>query len=534
MMKTTIIIILAFSFSTLTGQESSLKERALLVEKEYDNEIYNVNPLFDYASITTSKRSKLDFGADSLSRLNIFTPDLDVSIKPVAYQRQFEESGKHGFIKGDYGTLNPLHAQAGYTYSLPNYFNLTADFQYDNRKDQTVEHQQVRTAGGSLGFDYYLTNALKTNINVAYNDNKFGLYSGIQTPLNEGDDFNNAYNKLSIQLGASTFRSLPSNWNFGWKARFTNWSNQITEGTERNIQLQGHVDIQVTDVWGFFVKPSYQISKSDEYSDANALAGSFRITYNQTHFYSRTGVRVDYFNDQIMWWPDADIRWNVTNRVSLNIGSSARTVIQGAEATSDINPYVLVSENKFISYFKGIDLEVKSAISEDASLHAKVTYLNAQNDLNFVLSPEDVRRFSLETVAYERQRVEMGYQHEHLNDAITTGLTLQYDRYSKNMRSLLHRPTLSILPSVQANLLDNRLKVAITGIFNNPQTIDRIPSARLSTNWRRDVSSTITFSINDHLNLNLNADNIFDADYQVWNGYNNFGRNLSGGLLLKF
>ena len=115
MMKTTISILLTiFLISSVTSQDSGLEQRELLVEKEYSNEIYETNPIFDFASIIAPK-SKPKVFDDSLSRINLHTPDIDILVRPIGYETAAQTTNPAGFVKLDKGFLNPLHGQAGYT-----------------------------------------------------------------------------------------------------------------------------------------------------------------------------------------------------------------------------------------------------------------------------------------------------------------------------------------------------------------------------------------------------------------------------------
>ena len=465
MMKTLLTFVLLILGIFAVAQNPSLKERELLVQKDYNNEIYNVNPIFDFASITTSSRSKINFDRDSLSRLNIFTPDMNVNIQPIAYKSFDQYQGNNGFAKVDYGTLNPLHAQAGYVYSKPNYYNLAASFNYDNRNEKEVENKNIVGTEASINMDYYLTNEFKTSMGVRYQRNKYGLFSRFQTPNSDLEDNHNLFHSIGIDLGISSYRSQPKNWNFGITGSFVNWKNQVDNAQENNLSLNGMLDIQFNDKWGIHLQPSLATSKSDEYGDATTYHSSMNISFNGMNFFSQIGIQADRINDTWKVWPNSDIRWNVTSRTSLHIRSDAQSTILGGENIGEINPYSSFGPEKNVAYYRNIDADIIAALSENTSLNVKVAYQNANNDANFLVNPQDVGRFTLELADYERQRIQLGITQEFWADQFSATMMVRYDRYSKNMASLLHRPTLFIAPTIQENLGNDKLSISRSGMI---------------------------------------------------------------------
>jgi len=118
-------------------------------------------------------------------------------------------------------------------------------------------------------------------------------------------------------------------------------------------------------------------------------------------------------------------------------------------------------------------------------------------------------------------------------------------------------PYISLISLQELNTsseLDNKL-IGITksvGLSYNTTRIDKL-ELTLNASYQKNSNST-NYRIGGHrdllqistadfdqisvglnqLSIYANVDNILDTKYQVWSGYQNYGRNLSAGVLFKF
>ena len=534
LMKTTCNIILAFLISlSLIAQQSEMKERELLVEKEYSNEIYETNPLFDYASILTPTRSA-KLTTDSLSKINIFTPDMDIQIRPIAFETSSIPSGPQGFLKLDKGQMNPIHGQAGYVYSSPNYFNLSGLFNYDQRKDNRVEDKTVRMISGKISSDYYITNELKSELELEYVQNEYGLFGHPTLEFPEELISQNQFSTMRGRIGLETFNSAPQKWNFGLHTTLSNWTDANSDSAERNILASGRIIYVMSDKWGIYLAPSYQNSNSDVSGDAEVITSSLRFTYNDKNFYTRAGVKADHFNEDWIIWPDVDLRWNINPETVINLRSVTESLILGNEFVTSVNPYINSQIDKYIRFFRHIDADISSTLANDLNFNIQIGYLKASNDMNFNAQISDIRRFDVTPVDYERLRFVVSVDKELIEGEVKAGMAIRYDNYAQMSSTLLYRPTFAIMPFIEVDVINDKVDFDISALINNPQEMNEIPAANTMSDWRYDLNASLKIYLSDMLNINLNADNILNNSYEVWSGYDNFGRNLSGGILVKF
>ncbi len=535
-MKTTTTLLFSILALSLFGQKPSLDNREILVKKEYNNEIYQSNPVFDYASIMVPERSHLNIKKDTLSTISAFTPDIDISIMPVAYKTLPDISGHKGFLKLDKGTLNPIYGQAGYAYTAPNYFNINAVVNYDNRNEKKVANKSITSKGLDVSMQYYLTKETKTDLRVSYDRNNFGLYGMELFPVGSDAQNFNVYDRISANLGFQTFKSAPSHWNFRAHTMLSQWESISTNHNERNITALGTVEYKVNDIWDFSITPQYQTSLSDTYGNGQILKGSADLAYNIRSFYAKVGVSANHFNDQTRIWPSADIRWQVGHDTDIKIKSSSYATIWGGDNASKINPYIstasLEGTERDYAFNRLLQMNVASDLNHDVAVDFGISYLNATDDLNFIMHNVDTRQFDYSLISYERLRLQVDVTKK-VGAALYTGLQLQYDNFAKMSDILYNRPTVVIVPHIETHLLNNKLIAELQATINNPQAFQVDTPLKNRSSWRKNLSFNFTYKVMDQLNINLNADNILGDTYQVWNGYNNFNRNLSGGILLK-
>ncbi len=517
---------------TLISQ-SGLDKRELLVEKQYSEEIYEVNPIFDYASITIPRKVKPKFLGDSLISISPFTPDIDIAIKPIAYDYQQNTSQHHGFVKVDKGSLNPIHAQGAYTYTAANYFNLTAAGAYDNRRDNSVEDMYVNQISGSLSMDYYLNKETKTDISISYDESSFGLYS----ELGERNGAEAAYNNISIGLGLQTFRTTPNHWNFRGHFDFDNWTSSTDQIDDRSFHTIGQATYMIDDTWDVSFTPEYKVLTSEALGSGSTLHGALQIGYDIEKFYIKGGARIDRIGDRTVVWPDLDMRWNSGAAVDIYLRSETTTEIWGGSFLSSVNPYSTfsggIASERNISLDRSLEAAIKSDLPKDILLTFSVGFSDAQDQPNFVVNDLDQRRFDINTIDYQKLHLTVDLTKSLWDRVLETGLRVRYNRYDVREGTLFNRPIFSAQPRIQSYFLDNKLTMNIAGLFNSPITHGLSQGIEVNTGWRAQLSAGIGYKVLDRLSIQVDLDNILDDDFEVWQGYDVFGRNISGGVIVK-
>ena len=527
--------------SPLFAQTGVNKDRELQVEKNYNNEIYAVHPVFDFANINVPETSPVSIGLDSMAGAPSFTPDLDLLVKPIAYKSNLSNTGHNGMIKFDKGTVNPWHAQGGYVYSSPNYFMIHASGEYDNWEQSLISDQHITEGIANIGATYYIASDLKASIDVNYKNQQYGLYAR-QEDNAEALGNTNHYSTVGINLGVQTFRTLPSKWNMGLSIKATKWYEKNTDRIEKNVEITPHLQYKASNKLTLKTTPTYSLSQSEilksAYYFSNTLQGE--LDYKKSNII--LGINTTYYEKAVSIWPVANVAWRITDTDQLTLNTAQDVRINSAQYVSGFNPYadlnslpIANSTNEASKDFyrdRNMSLMYHSGRIPNWSITAGAAYHMIDGDQNFGLNNTE-QKFDIERVDYNLIQAQLGVEYTVLDNVIKLGLDLFYNKYQNDGNSLFHRPDWIVTPTIHSSLLDNKLGLTLSSRINTPQLLTIENEVDVKSSWRTNISFQAKYQIIKRINIYLNADNILNDTYQQWNGYNNFGRNLSAGILIK-
>lgn len=542
-MKYTIIpIFLVVMTSSIAAQSEVTKDRELHVEKNYNNEIYAVHPIFDFANIhVASPQPTVQLSNDSMVGAPEYTPNINLQIRPIVYTSPTSPKGHKGMIKIDKGTINPWHVQTGYVYNSPNYFTIYGSGNYDKWQQSEVLDQHATDITGSIGATYYLTSESKISLDVKYNNRKYGLYAR-QDKHSEPQGLYNHFKDFGVRLGIETFRTMPSQWNYRMQIKVQNWNENILNGKETNIDAQPYVEFKVSNKYKLWATPTYSISKSEKYNNGALFQNILASTLDFSAARISVGVNMTHYSDNWSIWPSAHIDWQISNNQQFILRATQEVNILTGAGTSTINPLIdlqsLADLSSHIDNFKryqrtrAIEAEYTADILTDLTLSLMTQYKMVQGDLNYHLL--DVgKSLALSQVDYDQLHIGIQGRFKLLNGNAQVAMGVEYNRFENESLPLLHRPTWIFTPEASALLLNHKLELNLNTAINTPQLLSINNGEEIQSRWRTNIGIAAKYEIMPKINAYINADNIIDTDYQVWDGYNNFGRNLSVGVLIK-
>ena len=545
-MKTYILFLVFILIGSLEilAQKEAIANRNLEVEKNYSDEIYAVHPIFDFGNIVLRQDQQKSLIADTLISSPVYAPDLSVQVRPIAYGTDNINHGHHAMIKIDKGTINPWHVQTGYVFNKDNHFNVQASFDYDQWQSQNVTDQYTKVIDGSIGLDYYLTHNIKTHLGFHYADNEYGLY-GFQLPDIESTQQSNRFNTYGFDLGFSTFQTAPAKWNGGIQIQMTQWKDKISEtNSETLLNLDGHVDFKTSHSFKLSLTPSVSISKSEQFSDGLIWNNIFNATINKKNMLAHIGVSAAFSQSKWNLWPSVKGHIQISPDDKIKISSSQELRFWGAQEVLGDNPYVdleaLQSINdqspltaqKLIARTQSAELSFVNKSIDKLELTGSIGFKSFSNTMNYIIG-ERTERLALEQVDFKQMMAGLMVERD-LITGVKASLGFEYLRYMDESTEILHRPTFIISPKINGTLLDQRLDLSLGASINNPQNIQTIDKEFVTSSWRTNLNFSTRFKVMNQVSIFANVDNILNDEYQVWSGYNNFGRNISGGALFKF
>ena len=528
-MKTYLLLIAAlFTMNTLFGQ--SIEDKEILVEKNYSNEIYQVDPLFSFRDIHLPKKEKLYFSTDSISYLDQFETQIDVSVKPVKMGTDAPESLKKGFIKADKGNLNTLSLQGAYNYIVENYYTIHGELSYDDWDDKSRTDKSIERFNAKLHGTYYIHNDLKATLSTWADRSQFGLYGAQEgSPLESMQD--NTYSQFGVNLGIESFSVFPSRWNYGAQIEYTNNNSEIgNKEFDQVLSIDGNLQYKVSKTYSLTIQPeaTWNFNSSETVQMINgAIYGSI----NNQQFALDLGVALTHDQNTTYFWPKTELRIPFSERFDLYASTDNQMSIWNIRNAYLANPYLNMASIDYSSQNRRTaEVGTRFLKWDNHEFIISVNFQDVINDLNFDQLNTTTGQFEFGYVDYKAIAVNLKWNKPIWTNQIKFSIKSGYTYFFAETSTLYNRPAFYISPGVSASILNKNLKLSLEGLIGSPPDFN---SSVVQGSWRKNVSASVSYEVFDRLKVNLNADNILNDGYMIWEGYDIFGRNLSAGILVK-
>ena len=528
-MKNIVSSLLLIAITTFLSAQA-IDDHEIEVLKDYNDEIYAALPIYDFNSIRLPDQSSKGVLNDTLVHLGKYTPQMAMSVKPLAFKRNRIDRGYNGFLKADKGTQQLLGMRAGYTHYVENYYSIGIEGTYDYWKDPNLASKYHKEISGAMSVDYYLNKSMKASLKIGGESQDWGRYGFAET--NTTDEIGrNAYMNHQLALGFSSFETNHSSLSYQASLRVQSltWNDEDIE--ENNLAFDAGVAYRLDDQNAFSFKGHVYRSKLNEANTLNVGRGVLSYRLNTRAMDLTIGGSALTAGSVKRIFPNIDLhvtidQTEIVGVLEENIQSINLNHILGQNPY--INPFQLESFN---SIYRKLGVGVKSRVKE-IGFQIDGEYVQVDNGYNFINSIIDRQQFMVSTLNYNlvQSSVRANYHLKPFN----VGLRIQHNLVMNNEDNLYHLPNLIFTPFAQYATFDSRLLIEIRGEVNTGQDLGIAKTGILESGWRRDVSAQIRFSAHERLNVYFNADNILNDTYQIYNGYAVFGRNISAGLMLKF
>ncbi len=535
------VILSVSSIHSIQAQSEVNKDREIRVHKDYNNEIYKPQPVFDFNQIVVAPTEPNNINIDSISAVNQFNPPIDITIQPLSFRTDDQDDGYNGMVKIDRGTLNPLHAQGDYTYTRPNYYSVWASAQYDHWKSALIPDKYQSDIKGKIGFKYYITHEIQSKIDFRYTNRKYGIY-GNQNKESQANNRFNQYQNIGAKLLLATFRTMPKRVNFSIVADINNWSYKEDQ-KENNYNVQGNIRYRPKSNISIRLTPQISYSASDTYSNNQYFKNTLSIQSDHKNSNISVGISASRFNQNWVIWPEITTTWKPSTRMNILMSSTHTVDIQGAQYLTDQNPYIdtrslvqWINNNervKNIRSDKSTSIKSTHTLTDALTFHAILNHHIVTGASNYAtINADQLLEYTI--VNYNLFSTDFGAQYELLENMVQSGLSITYNQYYNQSAPLIHKPKWLFSPFVKGQLLNNKLVLTLRGYVNSPQMLSKVGTSEVYSTWRKNFSFNTRYQILNRASLYLDIDNVLSDSYSFWNGYDNFGRNVSGGILVKF
>lgn len=510
----------------------TLESNKLKVSKDLTANLQYIDPVFNTKNIELLNLQS-DVSADSLIGTVPIIPSLDLSIQPLKYMKDVKPAGYSGFVKSHIGHLTPLFVQGVYSYNLDNFFSVTLGGKYDNLNESVIHSKFIKKSDGFLNAKYYINKDLYTAISISHDNTSYGLFGFNDTPsgdLNESND----YLRTDLSVGIQSFNLTQSKFNFGLNLGLNLFSTLNNEVHEKLININSKFDLNFSKNFGLSLIPGIQYFNSN-LNSINSFSSILQARFLNKTWSSELGISAIYVEEEFNLFPQINAQIQLSSNQKLHLLANQSIETLGIGSISKMNPYISPTQNKReIAYSQRVTASFSNVMSEKHDLVFDLEWNNSKNALNFFNSESTDKTFDISYIDFKTLVFGLTYNYTLIEEIVSFSFQSRYNHYYNNSAHLLHRPKFEINPYVVLSTRNRKLEFR-TGIkLNSGQEIALIPYEKTRTGYRKNIDAEIKYKLARQIVVYFNGDNLLNDSYQVLNGYSQFGRNLSGGILVKF
>jgi hypothetical protein len=535
-------------FLTVTGCSVLLLQQAHaqeVLKQETIDIISNYRPkLRDAAKLNLTAslpgfdttRPKLQYQVPALNLYFMYQP---VPLKPLALGKDSLNKLQNNFIKAGFGNLSTPLIQAGFGSGRNDKYNFGIYGSYISSKGD-IKNQDY-SALNILASGTYFTPILEVNGAIGYDRNQvhyYGYDHNLYT-FSKGD-VKQAFSQFTAQVGV---KNRPLNdWAFKFEpnAKFIYFSDSYKR-KEPTVILKVPVSKQLfEDIYiraeGVFDLSSF---KEDNQAQINnnvvAIHPAFEII--KPRFVLHAGVNPTWTNKKFYLLPD------IVNESHIIY----KKLILSSGWTSYINKNSyrnLANQNPFLgSYGTGIlntrveekYTGIKGTLGSHFNYNTKfaaVTYYNLPLFVNdsldgktfYTKNEEELRAFNL--------HAEVGYIQE---ERFQVRFSMDWFNYTKQKTEVKPWGLVPFQADAFAQYTIAKKLHLNANLYFLGSSYYQLPNKDFAKNksaW--DMNAGASYDIGKNFNLWINANNLFNSHYQRWNGYQSYGLNVVGGVMIKF
>lgn len=512
-------VIKAFEAKLIDAKKISLKPKIqpiIPVEKTYD---YNI----------------------TIVPLKIEYPD--PVIKPLAMNPDPAKSIRKFYSRLGYGDLKSPYADISYHNQRGDDFDYTISAYYYGADDsETYKFRKFYESGLDLNVGYRLGENHKISLDLSGGYDLRNLYDTLVVNSNElleEEDVKRNIFKTKARLGIRNIETTDANFNYGvgLSGQLVKFSKNL-EYSENGFGMDLFVDNNISSNLTLFLKGEGSIHSISYASggsrDRKAFSANPGLRLSIGNF--QLDASADLFIDNTQTSPFADIKAAYSlldNSLQIYAGINQVAIANTLWNHYANNPFVsgfIAIDKTTLSkqYFGGVSGKLKDFITFNfmggyADIKDQYYYDNLANFRMFVKQTDMTNIFINANIEFN------------LTKKVSLGANVSQNFYSPDAIDILPNvPEYKYSGYSKIKLLDDKLVIsADLNLMDKISYINR-PGPNELGNSQIDLSLGLDLFFTDNIGIWLRANNLLDREYLRFNGYPEFGRNLLGGLLVKF
>lgn len=521
------------------AQKENLKEETIDIISNYRPKLRDAAKLNLTASLPgyDTTRPRLQYQVPALNLYFMYQP---IPLKPLALGKDSLAALQNNFIKAGYGNLSTPLIQAGFGTGRQEKYNFGLYVNYTSSKGD-IKNQDY-SALNVLGSGTYFTPLWEINGSIGYDRNQVHYYGYDHNILEYSkSDVKQAFNQFTAQVGVKN-RTL-NDWAFKFEpsAKFIYFSDSYkrkepTAVFKIPVSKQLFEDIHLK-AEGIFDLSAFKEDDHEQINN-NVVAIHPALEIVKPRFMLHAGVNPTWTNSKFYLLPD------IVNESHIIY----KKVILSSGWISYINKNSyrnLANQNPFIgSYGEGIlntrveekYTGIKGTLGSHFNYNTKFAALTWHNLPLFVNDSIDGKTFytkNEEELKAFNLHAEVGYIQEEKFQ-----LRLAFDWFNYNKQKSEIKPW-GLIP-FQADAFAQYTLIKHLHLNANLYylggTYYQVFATKDfdKTKGKWDLSTGANYDIGKNFNIWVNANNLFNSKYQRWYGYQTYGLNVVGGVMIKF
>lgn len=467
----------------------------------------------------------------------------DPTIKPLAMNPDPEKPIKRFYSRLGYGDLKSPYADISYYNKKGDEYDYTISGHFYGADDsETIKFRKFYESELNINFGYRLGENHKLNIDLAGGYDLRNLYDTVfvNSPkeLFEEDVKRNIF-KSKVHVGLTNIETTGGNFNYGigltaQRIQF----NGLLESSENGVGLDLFINNKLSDNLTLFLKGDGALHSikypSEDTNERKAI--SINPGLNLTIGNFQLDAAADIFIDDFQTSPFVDIRASYSileNGLQIYAGAN-----QVAIANTLWNHYL---NNPFVSGSIPIN---KTTLSKQfyGGLSGKLkdfltfNFMGGYADIKDQFYYDDVSLLRLWVRHTDMTNVFINANIEfNLSKKISLGANASQNFYSPVESDILpNTPEYKYSGYSKIKLLNNKFVISTElNLMDKISYVDNSGNTILG-NTQIDLSLGLDFNITDNIGLWVRGNNLLDREYLRFSNYPEFGRNLLGGVLVKF
>jgi len=459
-------------------------------------------------------------------------------IRALGMGRADVEPSYSSYLRAGYGVPNSPLADA-YTHFGGENYSLYADGQhYSVNNRNSIENQIVGRTHIGLGGEYVFSPSFAVKSNLNY-DNLINDLYGYDSEVDSFSQEEAARRFNRFQADISFLSKENNSWGLGYQftANYQRTSDNVM-ASENKYDLSTDISWNITEKQSFTLgAKAVFINFSDsitEEQNLNIYALNPKYSYTNGRFLAEAGVYFGSGNGTFIF-PDIHLEYGLLeDQVIAYAGSSGSIQGQGFSLLTERNPYFINTMDSLYT------LEEWRLYAGAKGRYQKLTYalnLAYQNFTNlafFTPAIEDSRVFSAIYEDGNTFDISLSLQYP-ITEKLTTSLLLNKKFISlDSLAEPIHTPTFTIDLRTEYVTLSDNLQLWLDVRYQNGVNFIDTESQFDQLGSLFDVSLGADYYFSKHWGVFVHGYNLANNTRQRWNQYPIIGRNILGGIIMRF